>query len=161
MADAVEYNSGNDVYTGQMFVYLGDAPLAFATSAQLQISQDTKDASNKMSGSWDVLIPGKKSFQVTTDSLLTHKTGAASYETIAAAIIAGSTFSFWFGSITQTAGVTDKLAMIPAKDLTKPSFSGIIIPTECTIKSENNNLANCSGTFKGSGALGYTAAVTV
>ena len=159
MATAVEYNSLKDIYTGQMFIYLGDSPLAFCKTAELKLTQDTLDAANKMAANWDVPLGGKKSFDVTTESMLTNKTGELSYNDIIAAIINGTTFSFWFGTVIETAGTTDTAAKTYAKDTTKPSFTGTILPTECDIKSENGSIATCSGTFKGVGALTPVAAV--
>jgi len=156
---AVEYNSQNDVFTGQMFIYVNDSPLAFCSQAQLQLSQDTLDASNKMSSGWDTPLANKKSYQVTTESLLTNKTGAISYETIIDAIISGATLTFWMGAVATAPGTTDKSAYTYTRDTTKPSFSGTLLPTECTIKSDYGSIASCSGTFKGVGALTHTQAV--
>lgn len=160
MSTAVEYNSLKDIYTGQMFIYLGDNPLSFCKTATLKLSQDTLDAANKMAANWDVPLGGKKSYDITTESMLTNKTGELSYNDIIAAIVNGSTFNFWFGSVVEAAGVTDTTAKTYTKDTTKPSFTGVVLPTECEIKSENGSIATCSGTFKGVGAITPVAAVT-
>jgi hypothetical protein len=151
MGTAVSYDSLKDIYTGQMLVYLGDNPLAFCKNAELKLSQDPLDAANKMAGNWDVPLGGKKSFNVTTESMLTHKNGACSYLDIAKAIISGATFAFWFGTVVETTAADGSKTY--TKDTTEPSFTGTILPTECDIKSENGSIATCSGTFKGVGAL--------
>ena len=152
----VSYNPKTDIYTGELMVFLDEEPIAFSSSAQLQVSMDTKDSSNKMSGDWDVPLPGKKNFQITTDSLLTALTGAKSADTIIAAIIAGTTFGFFFGAAKKTeAGDSATYA----KDTAKANYTGTLLPTECTIKSDNGTIASCSSTFKGVGALTPVAAV--
>lgn len=147
---AVAYNSKTDVFSGELFLFLGDEPLAFATSAQLQVTLDTKDAANKMSGDWDVLLAGKKSYQITADSLITSLVGAKSADTIIDSIVAGTPFDFFFGSVTK---VVTGDSVTFAKDLTKRNYTGTVLPTECTVKSDNGTIASCSSTFKGVGAL--------
>ncbi len=153
---AVSYNPKTDVYTGELFVFIDGEPLAFASSAQLQVTQDTKDASNKMSGSWDIPIPGKKNFQVTADSLLTALTGSKNYKVIIDAIISGATFAFSYANAKKTE--TGDSATY-AVDSTQANFSGTLLPTECTLKSDNGTIASCAATFKGVGALVSTAGV--
>jgi hypothetical protein len=158
--NSISYDAKTDVFKGQLMVSLGGLPIAFATSANLEVSQDTLDASNKMSGDWDNPIPGKKSFQITTDQLLTSLSGAVTANSIIDSIISGNTYDFVFGHFIETSDSTDSNKKTYALDTAMDSYKGTIVPTQLSVKSEHNAIASSSATFKGQGALTKTAAVS-
>lgn len=156
MADKLEYDASTDILRGQLWLFLGDVPLAFCSSATLEISTDTIDASNKMTGNWNTAFPGKKSFTLSTSSLITQKEGAVSVKTLADAQINDTLLDFKFGQCVaedQTAwGGSFGL------DTSKPAYSGKVMVTQTSIKSEAGALATCDASFTGIGALTSIAA---
>lgn len=85
---AVKLDSSKDIYRGELFVFAkpdgseSDEPLAFATTATLEITTEEVDISNKMMGGWAGSLPGKKSYTVSSEALITRKEGALSYDTL-------------------------------------------------------------------------------
>lgn len=151
MADKLNYDASTEILRGQLWLFIGDTPLAFCSSATLEISTDTIDASNKMTGNWNVAFPGKKSFTLSTSSLITQKDGAVSAKTLADAQINDTLLDFKFGECVadnQTAWGGSF-----AIDTSKPAYSGKVMVTQTSIKSESGSLATCDGSFTGIGAL--------
>lgn len=157
MADKLNYDASTDILRGQLWLFIGGVPLAFCSSATLEISTDTIDASNKMTGNWNVAFPGKKSFTISTSSMITQKEGAVSAKTLADAQINDTLLDFTFGECVAT----DQTAWGGsfALDTTKPAYSGKVMVTQTSIKSEAGALATCDGSFTGVGALTPVAAV--
>ena len=77
---AVKHDSSKDIVRGQLFLFLGENPVAFASSCSLEVSVEEIDISNKMCGDWAASLPGKKSFTISSESLLTRLQGATSYD---------------------------------------------------------------------------------
>ena len=58
------------------------ANLWFEKSSTLNLSVDAIDISNKTMGGWAGSAPGKKSFSISSEMLITRKTGTMSYDTL-------------------------------------------------------------------------------
>lgn len=136
---------------GELFLFIGDLPIAFASSCGLDISTEEIDISNKMCGDWAAALPGKKSFTLSSESLLTRKAGAMSFDTLMAKQIAGETLDFFFGSATVT-DVTNTGGTFE-KDTAKRNYTGKVMITSLSLKSDNGQIASCSASFKGIGAI--------
>lgn len=157
MATPVAHDANTDIERGQLFIFIDDKPIAFASSASLNVSTEETDISNKMMGGWAASLAGKNSFTVTSESLLTRKTGQLSYDTLLAAQIAKQTLSFYFGSAvvtdaTNTGGKFDK-------DPSHKSYTGTVMITSLDLKSDDGQIASVSVSFKGVGALTPVEAV--
>lgn len=144
-------DSRKDIYRGEFFVFVGDQPIAFASSATLEVTTEEIDISNKMMGDWSGSLPGKKSYTVSSESLVTRKEGAMSYDTLLAKQIAGETLSFYFGE--AKAADKDNFGGTFDKDATKKSYTGEVMITNISISSEAGQIAKCSSSFKGIGGL--------
>lgn len=144
-------DSRKDIYRGEFFVFVGDQPIAFASSAALEVTTEEIDISNKMMGDWSGSLPGKKSYMVSSESLVTRKEGAMSYDTLLAKQIAGETLSFYFGEAKATD--KDNFGGTFDKDATKKSYTGEVMITNISISSEAGQIAKCSSSFKGIGGL--------
>lgn len=57
-------------------------PIAFGTSCGIDISADTIDTSNKMSGNWKEYLTGQLGYTVSSESMLSLKTGHLSFVTL-------------------------------------------------------------------------------
>ena len=142
---AVKHDSSKDLVRGQLFLFLGENPVAFASSCSLEVSVEEIDISNKMCGDWSASLPGKKSFTISSDDeLLKH-------------VDTGETFQFVVGesTITDKTNVGGSFAI----DTTKPNYKGEIMLTSLSLKSDNGQIATCSASFKGVGALQKVEAV--
>lgn len=147
----VKLDSRQDVYRGELFVFVGDQPIAFASTATLEVTTEEIDISNKMMGDWSGSLPGKKSYTVSSESLITRKEGAMSYDTLLAKQIAGETLSFFFGE--ATAADKDNFGGTFTQDKTKMNYTGEVMITSMSVTSEAGQIAKCSSSFKGIGGL--------
>ena len=154
---AVKHDSSKDLVRGQLFLFLGENPVAFASSWSLEVSVEEIDISNKMCGDWSASLPGKKSFTISSESLLTRLEGATSYDELLKHVDTGETFQFVVGesTITDKTNVGGSFAI----DTTKPNYKGEIMLTSLSLKSDNGQIATCSASFKGVGALQKVEAV--
>lgn len=158
MAENLKYDASADIMRGQLWLFINGKPLAFCSSATLEISTDTIDASNKMTGSWQVAFPGKKSFTISTSSLVTYKEGAQSVKTLMDAQINDELIDFQFGQAVGTD--LNPWGGSFALDTSQPAYSGKVMVTSTSVKSESGALATCDSSFTGIGALTPVAAVT-
>lgn len=71
-----------------LFVETGESPstqtipIAFGTSCSIDMSADTIDTSNKMSGNWKEYLTGQLGYTVTSESMLSLKSGHLSFVTL-------------------------------------------------------------------------------
>lgn len=152
MAEKVSYDSSKDIERGELFLFIGELPVAFASSCGLDISTEEIDISNKMCGSWAASLPGKKSFTISCESLLTRKTGAMSFDTLLEKQIAGETLKFFFGGTSKEDVLTNTGGEF-TKDSTGQCYEGDVMITSLSLKSDNGQIASCSASFKGIGAM--------
>lgn len=147
----VKLDSRKDIYRGQLFVFAGGQPVAFASTATLEVTTEEVDISNKWMGDWSGSLPGKKSYTASTESLLTYKEGAMGYSALLSKQIAGETLEFKFGS--AKAADQDNFGGTMELDATQISYEGEVMITSLSITSETGQIAKCSTSFKGIGGL--------
>lgn len=150
----IKHDSNTDIFRGQLFIFTSEdqKPIAYGKDASLNITTEEIDTSNKMmSGGWKGSLPGKKSFSVTSESLLTQKDGQESFPSLLKKQIADETFPFVFGE----AKVTEQTATggMFELDKTKPYYKGTVMITSLDVKSTDGDIATCSASFTGVGAL--------
>lgn len=163
---AVKLDSSKDIYRGELFVFAKPdgseeselSPLAFATTATLEITTEEVDISNKMMGGWAGSLPGKKSYTVSSEALITRKEGALSYDTLLKAQIEGKVLDFFFGEATATDQDNNGGTFTP--DKTKMNYTGRIMITSQSLTSEAGQIAKVSVSFKGIGALDQVEGTT-
>lgn len=118
---AVKLDSSKDIYRGELFVFAkpdgseSDEPLAFATTATLEITTEEVDISNKMMGGWAGSLPGKKSYTVSSEALITRKEGALSYDTLLKAQIDGKVLDFFSGRLRLLTRTTMAVRSLPTR----------------------------------------------
>lgn len=147
----VKLDSSKDIHRGELMLFVGEDPIAFASSAGLDISTEELDISNKMMGDWAGSLAGKKSFTVSSESLLTRKEGAMSFDKLLEKQIAGEPLDFFFGS--AKAEDKDNFGGTFSKDTAQKNYTGKVIITSLSLKSDNGQIVSCSASFKGAGAL--------
>lgn len=144
-------DSSVDIFRGELMLFVGEDPIAFGSSAGLDISTEELDISNKMMGDWAGSLAGKKSFTISSESLLTRKQGAMSFDTLLAKQIAGDPLEFFFGS--AKAADQDNFGGTFTKDTAQVNYTGKVIITSLSIKSDNGQVVSVSASFKGVGAI--------
>ena len=157
MADK-KLDSSKDIFRGELMLFIGEDPVAFGSSAGLDISTEELDISNKMMGDWAGSLAGKKSFTISSESLLTRKEGALSFDTLLEKQIAGDPLDFFFGS--AEAADKDNFGGTFTKDTAQVNYTGKVIITSLSIKSDNGQIVSVSASFKGAGALTPVKPVT-
>lgn len=148
-------DSRTDIYRGELFVFVGDQPIAFASTATLEVTTEEIDISNKMMGSWSGSLPGKKSYTISSESLVTRKEGTMSFDTLLAKQIASETLNFYFGEASSTD--KDNFGGTFDKDTKKMNYTGEVMITSLSVTSEAGQIAKCSSSFKGIGGLAQVA----
>ncbi len=144
-------DSSIDIFRGELMLFVGEDPIAFGSSAGLDISTEELDISNKMMGDWSGSLSGKKSFTISSESLLTRKEGAMSFDTLLDKQIKGDPLDFFFGSAKATD--KDNFGGTYTKDTEQKNYTGKVIITSLSIKSDNGQIVSVSASFKGVGAL--------
>lgn len=128
----VKLDSSKDIYRGELMLFVGEDPIAFASSAGLDISTEELDISNKMMGDWAGSLAGKKSFTVSSESLLTRKEGAMSFDKLLEKQIAGEPLDFFFGS--AKAEDKDNFGGTFSKDTAQKNYTGKVIITSLSLQ---------------------------
>lgn len=144
-------DSRTDIYRGQLFVFVGELPIAFASTATLEVTTEEVDISNKMMGDWAGSLPGKKSYTVSSESFVTRKEGEMSFDTLMEKQIAGETLNFYFGD--AKAEDADNFGGTFQTDTTQVNYTGEVMITSLSVTSEAGSIAKCSASFKGIGGL--------
>lgn len=154
----IKHDSNTDIYRGDFFVFCDGLPLAFCTDATLELTTEEVDVSNKMcAGNWNVSLPGKKSYSVTAEALITMLDGAMSFSTLLKKQIAGETLDFVFGGakVTEQTETGGKFEV----DTSREHFTGKVMITSQSLKSTYGQIASSSTSFKGVGGLSPVAGV--
>lgn len=156
-------DSRNDIYRGQLFLFLDGLPVAFAKTATLEVTTEEVDITNKMMGDWAGSLPGRKSYTISSESLITRKkltsaqeaTGAdkleMSFDRLLKAQIEGNTLEFKMGK--ATAADKDNFGGTFTLDATDINYTGEVMITSLSVTSESGNIATLSASFKGIGGL--------
>ena len=98
------------VYGGDMMLFVGTGtsklPIAFSTSAKLDITVATRDISSKDSGVWTEKVGGKIDWNASTDALytevLTVTTGTNTFDELYTLMIARAPINCVFAATTGT-----------------------------------------------------------
>lgn len=147
---ATTYDVNTQLVLGEeMYLYVtsGNTPIAFATSCSVQIDGETIDTSNKMSGRWNSNLAGKNGYTITTDALYTQASGLYSFDSLMEKMIEGGKLEWTIGKATDYKNANYDL------DKTKPYYTGEGFVTSLSLNAGNNEVANCSITITGSGAI--------
>lgn len=135
---------GEEMY---LYVTSENKPLAFATTCAIQIDGETIDTSNKMSGRWNSNLAGKNGYTISSDALFTQTEGLYSFDALMAKMIEGGTIEWTVGK------AKDYITGNYELDETKPHYKGVGFVTSLSLNAGNNEVANCSITITGSGAI--------
>lgn len=130
--------------------------LAFASSVEVSTEASTLDASNKMSCTWNAVIPGNKSYTVNSTALYTRMAGAFSYDALMNKMLEATNVGWAVGRIKEGTGCSSETGT-PTQtfelDTNAPYYCGHAAITSLSLSAGNNEIAQCSITLTGSGAI--------
>lgn len=148
----IKHDSKTDIFRGQLFIFVDGSPIAYGKDASMDITTAEIDISNKMmTGGWEGSLPGKKSFTVSSESLMTHKADQISFPSLLDKQIDDELLEFFMGETIVTDQTADGGQY--AMDKSKPHYTGTIMITSLSVKSTDGDIATCSSSFKGVGKL--------
>lgn len=143
------YNSTTDTIVGdKLMLFVTDGsnvlPIAFGTSCGIDISADTIDTSNKMSGNWKEFLTGQLGYTVSSDSLLSMTDGQLSFKTLKKLMAARTPVPIVIAKAVDADG-----------DFTKgeETVKGNAIITALNMTAQNGAICTCTCTLQGTGAL--------
>lgn len=149
-----KYDSSKDMIVGDklmLFVEITKTedttemvPIAFGTSCGIDISADTIDTSNKMSGNWKEYLTGQLGYTVSSESMLSLKSGHMSFVTLKELMKKRTAIPFVIAKTEETDGDFPK-----GEEYVK----GNAIITALSMKADNGAICTSSVTLQGTGPL--------
>lgn len=144
------------VLRGKKFmVFVNGEATALATSHSLRINTETSDTSTKDHGLWGATEVTRITWEATTEALVTVDSGAESFDSLYATMIAGS-------PVTLKIGVPANYANsgVPSGGWSVPTagyYTGSALITSLDRNDPNNEDSSFTATFTGVGDLTFTA----
>ena len=146
-----KFDSSRDMIVGDklmLFLEIGNPatliPIAFGTSCGIDLSADTIDTSNKMSGNWKEYLVGQLGYTVSSESMLSMKEGHASFIALKKAMVERMPIAFVMAKTQETAGDFPK-----GEEFVK----GKAIITALSLKADNGAICTSSISMQGTGPL--------
>lgn len=148
-----KYDSSKDMVVGDklmLFVEITKelqkevVPIAFGTSCGIDISADTIDTSNKMSGNWKEYLTGQLGYTVSSESMLSLKTGHLSFVTLKELMKKRTPIPFVIAKTEESEGDFPKV---------EEYVKGNAIITALSMKADNGAICTSSVTLQGTGPL--------
>lgn len=157
---ALSVNDKTTIYGDRLELTLNGKPLAFGKGCQLEVSAETLDTSNKMSGDWMEYLVGKLSFTVSTNALLTYSKNAevpeladvAKFGDLMATFVNRYPIDFSLSKISKVKqGEGTSATEVFQKDF--DLVSGKVIITSLSADAPDGQITTCSVNLQGTGAL--------
>ena len=149
-----KYDSSKDMIVGDKLMLFVEVtkepgtkemvPIAFGTSCGIDISADTIDTSNKMSGNWKEYLTGQLGYTVSSESMLSLKSGHMSFVTLKELMKKRTPIPFVIAKTEETGGDFPK-----GEEYVK----GNAIITALSMKADNGAVCTSSVTLQGTGPL--------
>lgn len=149
-----KYDSSKDMIVGDKLMLFVEVtkepstkeivPIAFGTSCGIDISADTIDTSNKMSGNWKEYLTGQLGYTVSSESMLSLKSGHMSFVTLKELMKKRTPIPFVIAKTEETEGDFPKGGEY---------VKGNAIITALSMKADNGAICTSSVTLQGTGPL--------
>ena len=150
---ALSVNDKTTIYGDRLELWFNGKPIALGKGCQLEVSAETLDTSNKMSGDWMEYLIGKLSFTVSSNALLTYSDTAevpdlasvAKFGDLLATFVKRYPIDFSLSKITKVEG----------GDFTKDFdlVTGRVIITNLSADAPDGQITTCSVNLQGTGEL--------
>ncbi len=140
------YDASTDGITGEvLMIFVNGLPIAFGTSCGLDLSADSIDTANKMSGNWKESLAGQLGYSISSDSLLSKKAGHMSFKTLKSLMVERKPIEFTLGEALKEED----------NSFTKGAewYKGKAFITALSMKADNGAVCTSSITLTGSAAL--------
>lgn len=157
---SIVVNNSTVIHGDKLHLYYKDMPIAMGSSCSLDISADTIDTSNKMSGNWKEFMTGQLNYTISSESLLTYKKaltleegsgeeqgdldGLMTYPDLLEAMLKRSPIKFKIG-VSKSAA--EKFG------IDKAFISGSAVITGLNMTAQAGQICTCSVSLQGSGEL--------
>lgn len=150
---SLQVNDTTTIYGDRVELTFNNKPLAFGKSCSLEITAETLDTSNKMSGDWKEFLVSKLSFTVSSDALLTYSDTAAAPD-LANVAKFGDLLTTWVKR-TPIAFSLSKITKVEGGGFSKDFdlVTGRVIITSLRIQADDGQIATCSIQLQGTGEL--------
>ena len=149
-----KYDSSKDMIVGDKLMLFVEVtkepstkeivPITFGTSCGIDISADTIDTSNKMSGIWKEYLTGQLGYTVSSESMLSLKSGHMSFVSLKELMKKRTPIPFVIAKTEETEGDFPK-----GEEYVK----GNAIITALSMKADNGAICTSSVTLQGTGPL--------
>lgn len=146
-------NDKTTIYGDRLELWFNGKPIAFGKGCQLEVSAETLETSNKMSGDWMEYLVGKLSFTVSTNALLTYSDTAevpeladvAKFGDLLATYVKRNPIAFSLSKITKVegGGFTKDFDLV----------SGKVIISGLSADAPDGQITTCSVNLQGTGEL--------
>ena len=160
------YNGNSDLIRGdKLFIYIPketkDAqgvittkyvPIAYSTSCSLEMSFETIDTANKMSGNWTSSLLGQGSWSISTDALIA-KEKDGSINDLFAAMTARKAIKIKMSEGNEYKAATGDSPAVEAYSEGANWFEGEGYVTSLNVNAGNGEVASMSISITGSGEL--------
>lgn len=150
---ALSVNDKTTIYGDRLELTFNGKPLAFGKGCQLEVTAETLDTSNKMSGDWMEYLVGKLSFTLSSNALLTYSDATeapelmnvAKYGDLLATFIKRNPIDFSLSKIKKVEGdgFTKDFDLV----------SGKVIITQLSADAPDGQITTCSVNLQGTGEL--------
>lgn len=158
MAESHIWNPNSDLINGDnlnLYLTSGKTVLAYATSCSLQVSRETQDTSSKFSCRWNAVKGGRSSYTVSADALYCSATSGISFDGLLELSNSDDTIEWYIGP--ESAYTVDSTHLCEDNphtlDTTATYYGGSAIVTEVSLNAGSNEIASCSISLQGSGAI--------
>lgn len=149
----MEVNNKTTIYGDRLELTFNAKPLALGKSCSLEITAETLDTSNKMSGNWKEFLVGKLSFSLNSDALLTYSdtssvpelADVSKFGDLLATMVKRNPISFALSQISKVEGGGF------AKDF--DFVSGRVVITQLSVTGDDGQISTCSVQLQGTGEL--------
>ena len=143
------YDSAIDTLMGDKLMLFvtdgsGTLPIAFGTSCNIDLSADTVDTSNKMSGNWKEFLTGQLGYTISSESMISFKEGHLSFKKLKDLMASRIPVDFIMAKAKETNGDFTKDAEV---------VKGKAIITALNMTAQNGAICTSSCTLQGTGPL--------
>lgn len=154
----MEVNNKTTIYGDRLELTSNGKPFALGKSCSLEITAETLDTSNKMSGNWKESLVGKLSFSLNSDALLTYSKNAEvpdfdkviKFGDLMSTMVQRNPISFSLSEINKVEGNSGaETTFEKGKDF----VSGKVVITQLSVTADDGQIATCSVQLQGTGAL--------
>lgn len=150
---SLQVNDNTTIYGDRLELFFNKLPLALGKSCSLEITAETLDTSNKMSGNWKEFLVGQLSFSVNSDALMTYSdknkqiadlANVCKFGDLLATMVKRNPIPFKLSEITKVEGaISEGINLV----------EGRVIITQLSVQADTGQITTCAVSLQGTGEL--------